>query len=86
MTLHVIENDVWQVGLLPATGMSTAFGRMKRAGGVVDFLRPTPEGAYGRASDCASYLLIPWSNRVKSLFAKNPLRCEPLWTYQVQPG
>src|SRR5207237_6903680 len=65
MTLHVIENEVWQVGLLPATGMSTAFGRVKRGDGVVDFLRPTPEGAYGRASDCASYLLIPWSNRVK---------------------
>jgi aldose 1-epimerase len=63
--LRVLENDVWQVGLLPETGMSTAFGRVKRAGGTLDFFRPTPEGAYGKASDCASFLLVPWSNRVK---------------------
>jgi aldose 1-epimerase len=63
--LHVLDGDVWQVGLLPETGMSTAFGRVKRAGGAVDFMRPTPEGSYGRASDCASFLLVPWSNRVK---------------------
>src|SRR5947209_7978974 len=63
--LLVLENDVWQVGLLPTTGMSTAFGRVKRAGGTVDFMRPTPERSYDKASECASYLLIPWSNRVK---------------------
>jgi aldose 1-epimerase len=32
---------------------------------VLDFMRPTPEASYGHASDCASFLLIPWSNRVK---------------------
>src|SRR5262249_9667661 len=62
--LHLLDGDVWQVGLLPATGMSTAFGRVKRQGGMVDFMRPTAEGSYGRPSDCASFLLVPWSNRV----------------------
>jgi aldose 1-epimerase len=63
--LYVLENDDWQVGLLPATGMSTAFGRVKRAGALLDFMRPTPVASYVHASDCASFLLIPWSNRVK---------------------
>jgi len=61
----VIENDVWQVGILPQTGMSTAFGRIKLKGAWVDFMRPTPKESYGRASDCASFILIPWSNRIK---------------------
>jgi len=30
-TLHILENDVWQVGFLPDTGMSTAFGRIRHA-------------------------------------------------------
>jgi aldose 1-epimerase len=45
--------------------MSTAFGRVKHRGSVVDFMRPTPEVSYGKVSDCASYLLVPWSNRVQ---------------------
>jgi len=63
--LRVLENDVWQVGLLPETGMATAFGRVKRDGSFVDFMRPTPEASYGKRSDCASFPLVPWSNRVK---------------------
>jgi aldose 1-epimerase len=62
---HVIENDVWQVGILPPTGMSTAFGRVKLKGTWVDFMRPTPPESYGHASDCANFMLIPWSNRIK---------------------
>jgi aldose 1-epimerase len=62
---HVLKNEVWQVGLLPETGMSTAFGKVKHGGAFVDFMRPTPEPSYGHASDCASYLLVPWSNRIK---------------------
>jgi aldose 1-epimerase len=63
---HVLENDLWQVGILPPTGMSTAFGRIKLRGTWVDFMRPTPPEGYGRASDCASFLLVPWSNRIKA--------------------
>jgi aldose 1-epimerase len=62
---HVIENEVWRVGLLPATGMSTAFGQVKRGAVLVDFMRPTSEDSFHRRSDCASFLLLPWSNRLK---------------------
>jgi aldose 1-epimerase len=62
---RVIASEVWQVGLLPETGMSTAFGRVLHRGAWVDFMRPTPPEKYGHASDCASYMLIPWSNRIK---------------------
>src|SRR5882762_8970525 len=63
-TLHILENDVWQVGFLPDTGMSTAFGRIRHAGRFLDFMRPTPEASYGKSSSCASFLLAPWSNRI----------------------
>jgi aldose 1-epimerase len=62
--LHVIENELWQVGLLPATGMSTAFGRIRYRGQFVDFMRPTAQAEFDNASHCASYILVPWSNRV----------------------
>jgi aldose 1-epimerase len=62
---HVLKNEVWQVGLLPESGMSTAFAQVKCGGAFVDFMRPTPENAYAHPSDCASYLLVPWSNRIK---------------------
>jgi aldose 1-epimerase len=65
MTLHVLANEVWQVGLLPQTGMSTAFGKIKHGSAWLDFMRPTPEASYGSASDCASFLVIPWSNRLR---------------------
>ncbi len=65
MKPHVLENEVWQVGLLPETGMSTGFGRIKRETAWLDFMRPTPEASYGYPSDCASFLVIPWSNRLR---------------------
>ncbi len=63
--LHVIQNDSWQVGILPQTGGAVAFGRIAHNGGWLDLLRPTPEESYGTASACASCPLIPWSNRLR---------------------
>ena len=63
--LHVIENESWQVGILPDAGASVAFGRVKRDGRWLDFMRPTPETSYRDPSACASYVLIPWSNRIR---------------------
>jgi len=65
MDAHILHNDVWQVGILPETGMSTAFGRIARGGAFVDFLRPTPPEKLRSSSDCASFLLLPWSNRIR---------------------
>ncbi len=64
--LQLLENDYWQVGILSETGASIAFGRIKHGDQWVDFMRPTSEGDYGNASLCASFLLIPYSNRIKA--------------------
>jgi len=63
--LYVLENEFWSVGLLPGTGLSTAFARVNLGGRWVDFMRPTPQAEYGDASNCASFVTIPWSNRIK---------------------
>jgi aldose 1-epimerase len=62
---HILENEIWQVGVLPPMGMSTAFGRIKHGGRWCDFLRRVPEAGFAKASECASYLLVPWSNRIR---------------------
>ena len=64
-TLIALENTHWQVGILPETGASTAYGRIKHNGAWVDFMRPTPPEKYDNSSDCASFLLVPWSNRIR---------------------
>lgn len=66
MTLHTLENESWQVGVLPETGASIAFGRIKRGRGWLDFMRPAAPADYGNASLCASFPLIPWSNRLRA--------------------
>jgi aldose 1-epimerase len=63
--LRVLENPFWRVGILPGTGASIAFGQIRHGADWVDFMRPTPESSYNSAPACASYALIPWSNRVR---------------------
>lgn len=65
ITPHLIENGHWQVGVLPRTGGALAFGRIKHGESWVDFLRPTPETSYEKVSDCASFILVPWANRLR---------------------
>ncbi len=64
--LHVLHGERWRVGVLPGTGASLAFGQVHHAGGWHDLLRPTPPDGYGRRSDTASFVLVPWSNRVRA--------------------
>ncbi len=59
-----LENDHWQVGLVPATGGCVAFGRVRIAGEWVDVLRPTPQDQLGEWGQTASFPLVPWSNRL----------------------
>lgn len=66
MPLQILENDYWQVGVLPETGSSTAFGRIKRGAGWQDVMRPTAESDYGNPSLCASFIMLPWSNRLRA--------------------
>jgi aldose 1-epimerase len=60
-----IENAYWQVGILPETGASVAFGRIKRNEHWLDFMRPTPDSDFGKPSSCSSFILVPWSNRIR---------------------
>ncbi len=63
--LQSLENASWQVGILPDTGASVAYGRIQRNGRWLDFMRPTPEDSYTKPSSCSSFVLIPWSNRIR---------------------
>src|SRR5664279_1190716 len=65
MPLHTLENDTWQVGILPETGSSTAFGRVRKDGAWIDVLRPTAASDYGNASSCSSFIMLPWCNRLR---------------------
>ncbi len=63
--LHTLQNDFWQVGILPETGGSIAFGRVHIDGVWQDVMRPTAEADYGNASACASFIMLPWANRLR---------------------
>jgi len=62
--LRVLENATWRVGVLPGIGASVAFGQIEDAGTWVDLLRPTPLDRHVTAEECASFVMLPWSNRV----------------------
>jgi aldose 1-epimerase len=63
--LYTLINEFWQVGILPETGASVAFGRVRRGDAYVDVMRPTAESDYGNASLCASFIMLPWANRLR---------------------
>ena len=63
--LIVLENEAWRVGVLPGTGASLAFGQIRHRDGWLDLLRATPVEDYRNAENCASFALLPWSNRVR---------------------
>ncbi len=65
MPLQMLQNDTWQVGILPETGSSTAFGRVRVNGDWLDVLRPTAEADYGNTSLCSSFIMLPWANRLR---------------------
>ena len=62
--LHTLHNEFWQAGLLPDTGASIAFGRVRQNGVWSDVLRPTPENAYNNSSKASSFIMLPWCNRI----------------------
>ncbi len=65
MTLHALRNDDWEAGILPETGASIAYGRVRLSGQSRDVLRPTAEADYGNASKTSSFIMLPWCNRIK---------------------
>ncbi len=61
----MIESAHWQIGVLPETGASIAFGKIKYGGEWRDFFRPTAEADYTKVSNCSSFVLVPYSNRIR---------------------
>lgn len=61
----VLDGEDWQLGVLPETGASLAFGRILVDGRWRDLLRPTRQPDLTRPAGCASHVLIPFSNRVR---------------------
>jgi aldose 1-epimerase len=63
--LHILKNDYWQVGILPGTGASIAYARVRKGDDWIDVLRPTAEVDYGSSSNTSSFIMLPWCNRIK---------------------
>lgn len=62
----VLRNDHWRLGVLPGTGASLAYGKIRMPDGAWrNLLRPTPASRAGDPASCASYVLVPFSNRVR---------------------
>lgn len=61
-----LENDYWQVGLVPSTGGSVAYGRARVGDEWADVLRPTPPESLADVWSTASFPLVPWSNRIRN--------------------
>src|SRR5262245_45641945 len=59
-----LENSYWQVGILPETGASVAFSRIRHNGQWVDLLRPTPESSNNSVEHSASFVMLPWASRI----------------------
>ncbi len=81
MMLQMLQNERWQVGILPETGSSIAFGRVWHGDQWIDVLRPTAEADYGNASLCSSFIMLPWANRLRD--AKFRFESKE---YQLQPS
>jgi len=61
-----LASDSWQLDVLPGTGASVAAGRVRTADGVWrDLLRPTRRASLGEPEKCASFPMVPWSNRIR---------------------
>lgn len=63
--LHTLTNDFWDVGILPQTGASIAFGRIRHHNTWHDVLRPTAPTDYANAGKCSSFIMLPWCNRIR---------------------
>ncbi|MBT0993657.1 aldose epimerase [Cellulomonas sp. DKR-3] len=60
-----LRSGVWELDVLPDTGAALAAGRIRTREGWRDLLRPTPAGGRGVPERCASFVMVPWSNRVR---------------------
>lgn len=62
----VLRNGRWRLVVLPGTGGSLGYGKIRMPDGAWrNLLRPTPASRSGDPARCASYVLAPFSNRVR---------------------
>ncbi|MCA9892688.1 MAG: hypothetical protein KC615_06870 [Anaerolineae bacterium] len=62
---HVLQNAHWLAGILPQTGASIAFGRVRYSGNWINLMRSTDDTQYGNSSNCSSFIMLPWANRIR---------------------
>lgn len=60
-----LRSDAWELDVLPGTGASLAAGRVRLGDSWVDLLRPTATRHLGEIERCASFAMVPWSNRIR---------------------
>ena len=63
--LYHLENDYWQVGVLPGIGASLAYGRVRLEDRWAHVLRPTDVADFRNASATSAFLMLPWTNRIR---------------------
>ena len=63
--LYPLENSHWQIGVLPRTGASIAYGRVRHEGRWKHLQPPTDAADCGNAGACAAFLMIHRSNRIR---------------------
>ncbi len=62
-----LRTDRWEVDVLPGTGAALGAGRIRTDDGVWrNLLRPTPASRLGNPERCASFPMLPWSNRIEA--------------------
>lgn len=59
-----LESATWRVGILPCSAGAIAYAKVLVDGVWRDLLRPTRSTRLDSPTACASFPLIPWSNRV----------------------
>lgn len=60
-----LENDYWQLGILPDTGASVAYLRTRHNSSWFNVLRPTNPADYGSSGKTSSFIMAPWCNRIR---------------------
>jgi len=67
MSMRMIENEVWKLSVAPEVGASVAGLWVKVNGAWEPLLRETPPDAVdkGSASPFSSFILAPFSNRIR---------------------
>ncbi len=63
---QILENDYWQIDVLPDEGASITAGRIRRGDEWVDLMIPTKLSEHMAFKNYASFLLLPWSNRIRN--------------------